>query len=84
VDIPFGVWSRRGEEELDRARAVVGVDSCDAPPIDGDTDADLQGNDELRRDGEYGGKEARGGRRAEDEAATPGRVEARVVIGVEV
>lgn len=84
MDIPLGVWSGGGEEELDGAGAVVSIDGYDAPPIDGDPDADLEGDDELRRDGEHGGQEARGGRGAEDETATPGRSEASVVVGVEV
>uniref|UniRef100_A0A0A9FHA0 Uncharacterized protein n=1 Tax=Arundo donax TaxID=35708 RepID=A0A0A9FHA0_ARUDO len=84
VDILLGVRSRGDEEELDGAGAVVGVDGGDAPTIDSDTDADLEDDDELRRDGEHGGEEARGERRAEDEAAAPGRAEAGVVVGVEV
>uniref|UniRef100_A0A0A9CKY1 Uncharacterized protein n=1 Tax=Arundo donax TaxID=35708 RepID=A0A0A9CKY1_ARUDO len=84
VDILLEVRSRGCEEELHGAGAVVGVDRGDAPPIDGYTDADLEGDDELRRDGEHGDEDARGRRGAEDEAAAPGGAEAGVVVGVEV
>lgn len=73
MHIPLGVRSRGGEEELHGTRAVIGVDGGDAPPIDGDTDTDIERDDKLRRHGEHGRDEARGGRGAEDEAAAPGR-----------
>lgn len=50
MHISLGVWHRRGEEELDGTGAVIGVHGGDPPPIDGDTDTDIEGDDKLRRD----------------------------------
>jgi hypothetical protein len=33
---------------------MIGVHGGDAPPINGDTDTDIEGYDKLRRDREHG------------------------------
>lgn len=63
---------------------MISVNGGDVPPIDGDMDTDIEGDDKLRRDREHGGDEARGKRGAEDETAAPGHPKAAVVVGVEV
>lgn len=54
MHISLGSRPRRGEEELNGTGAMIGVHGGDAPPINGDTDTNIEGDDKLRRDREHG------------------------------
>ena len=88
VDVPegggIGGGTGDGEEELDGAGAVVGVEEGDMGAVDAERLPEGEGDDECGGDVKNAAEEGGGGVGAEDDAAGPGWGEAGVVVGMEV
>ena len=88
MDVPegggIGGGTGDGEEELDGAGAVVGVEEGDMGAVDAERLPEGEGDDECGGDVKNAAEEGGGGVGAEDDAAGPGWGEAGVVVGMEV